>query len=65
MQIFIPSRDRVYIVDVHTLKNTPFTASGRRGRSLKTILESPDDKKVFFDFRNDSDALFAHLGIRV
>lgn len=33
--------------------------------TLKTILESPKIPKVFFDVRNDSDALFAHFGIRL
>ncbi|KAE8824255.1 hypothetical protein PTNB85_08811 [Pyrenophora teres f. teres] len=31
--------------------------------TLKTILESPTIPKVFFDVRNDSDALFAHYKI--
>lgn len=33
--------------------------------TLKTILETPEIPKVFFDVRNDSDALFAHFGIRL
>jgi exonuclease 3'-5' domain-containing protein 1 len=32
---------------------------------LKKILESLDIQKVFFDVRNDADALYAHFGIRV
>ncbi|EDU49254.1 conserved hypothetical protein [Pyrenophora tritici-repentis Pt-1C-BFP] len=31
--------------------------------TLKTILESPTIPKVFFDVRNDSDALFAHYKV--
>ncbi|KAF2685872.1 hypothetical protein K458DRAFT_442194 [Lentithecium fluviatile CBS 122367] len=33
--------------------------------TLKAILESPTISKVFFDVRNDSDALFSHYGIRL
>jgi exonuclease 3'-5' domain-containing protein 1 len=36
-----------------------------RATSLKTILESPTIPKVFFDIRNDSDALFSHFQISV
>lgn len=33
--------------------------------TLKFILESKSIAKVFFDVRNDSDALYAHFGIRL
>jgi exonuclease 3'-5' domain-containing protein 1 len=33
--------------------------------TLKSVLESPATVKVFFDVRNDSDALFCHYGIRL
>ncbi|KAJ4348307.1 uncharacterized protein N0V89_009681 [Didymosphaeria variabile] len=33
--------------------------------TLKSILESPEIPKVFFDVRNDSDALFHHFGIEL
>jgi exonuclease 3'-5' domain-containing protein 1 len=33
--------------------------------TLKSILECPITPKIFFDVRNDSDALFAHFGIRL
>jgi exonuclease 3'-5' domain-containing protein 1 len=33
--------------------------------TLKYILESPTIPKVFFDVRNDSDALFSHYGIKL
>lgn len=32
---------------------------------MKDILESPSILKVFFDVRNDSDALYAHHGIKL
>jgi exonuclease 3'-5' domain-containing protein 1 len=48
---------------VYTLGAQTFTTAGTDGPTLKDILEDPDIPKVFFDVRNDSDALFAHYGI--
>ncbi|KAL4997400.1 ribonuclease H-like domain-containing protein [Aspergillus recurvatus] len=55
----------IYVVDIHTLGNPAFCTPGRRGKTLKDTLESPDVLKVFFDVRNDSDALYAHYGIKL
>jgi exonuclease 3'-5' domain-containing protein 1 len=55
----------VYLVDVHTLGATTFTTPSPTGTTLKSILESPTIAKVFFDVRNDSDALFSHYGVRL
>jgi hypothetical protein len=33
--------------------------------TLKEVLESPCTPKIFFDIRNDADALFAHFGIHL
>jgi exonuclease 3'-5' domain-containing protein 1 len=62
--------DRVYLVDIHTLGSSAFTtisnsSSDRKIRTLKDILESRRIPKVFFDVRNDSDALFSHFGIKM
>ncbi|KAL2845522.1 ribonuclease H-like domain-containing protein [Aspergillus pseudoustus] len=35
------------------------------GRTLKDILEDPNIKKVIFDVRHDSDALYAHFAVRL
>lgn len=56
---------RHYIVDIHTLGGAAFSAVGKLGKSLKNILESPQILKVFFDVRNDSDALYSHYGIKL
>ena len=45
------------------LKEAAFSTSNRSGRDLRSILESARVPKVFFDVRNDSDALFAHFQI--
>ncbi|RAH80329.1 hypothetical protein BO86DRAFT_433349 [Aspergillus japonicus CBS 114.51] len=49
---------QTYLVDVHTLGETAFsTPAADNATTLKTIFESPTRTKVFFDVRNDSDAL--------
>jgi exonuclease 3'-5' domain-containing protein 1 len=61
----------VYLIDIHLLKSSAFTtqamtiSSNSANTTLKSILESPDISKVFFDARNDSDALFSHYGIKL
>ncbi|KAF2869033.1 hypothetical protein BDV95DRAFT_499346 [Massariosphaeria phaeospora] len=60
----LPSQT-TYLVDVHNLQNSAFTTavSATDDQTLKKVLESAEIKKVFFDVRNDSDALFFHYGI--
>ncbi|CAN9093015.1 unnamed protein product [Alternaria alternata] len=58
---------RVYLIDVHTLGAQAFNTAGAKrtlkGTTLKDILQDERIPKVFFDVRNDSDALFAHFGV--
>jgi len=65
IQILIPSREQVFIVDVHILGAATFDILGSEGKSLKDALESVNIKKYLFDVRNDSDALFALFGVRL
>ena len=58
----LPSAD-YYLVDAHTLGAQAFNTPGTKGQTLKGILQDPSKTKVFFDVRNDSDALFAHYGV--
>jgi exonuclease 3'-5' domain-containing protein 1 len=53
------------LVDIYTLGDKAFPTIGAGGRTLKGILESDSIPKVFFDVRNDSDALFSHFQIRL
>lgn len=53
------------IIDIHKLGKAAFSTTGTRATSLKDILESNEILKVFFDVRNDSDALYAHYGIQM
>ncbi len=54
---------RVCLVDSHSLGPQAFTTPGISQKTLKDILENEKIPKVFFDVRNDSDALFAHFGV--
>ena len=53
----------VYLIDVHTLGAQAFNTAGVEGKTLRDILQDEKIPKVFFDVRNDSDALFAHFGV--
>ncbi len=63
--IFVQPRNCAYLVDVHTLQSSAFSTAASDGTTLKSILESPAIVKVFFDLRNDSDALHHHYGVRL
>jgi exonuclease 3'-5' domain-containing protein 1 len=59
LQIFVRPTKRAYLVDVHTLQHLTFSTRAATGHTLKEILESDTIPKVFFDVRNDSDALYS------
>ena len=60
LTLLVQPTNHTYLIDSHTLHAAAFTTAGT---TLKSILESPTIPKVFFDVRNDSDALFAHFAI--
>ncbi|KAM3450570.1 hypothetical protein MY3296_006033 [Beauveria thailandica] len=63
MQVHVLPSKRTYLIDIHVLREKAFQVCGSSGQTLKTILESCDIPKVFFDVRNDSDALYKHYNI--
>lgn len=66
LQLFVLPKDCTYLVDVHQLQHSAFSTPGKNSaKCLKDILEANDIPKVFFDVRNDSDALFHHFQIRL
>ncbi|PKY09371.1 exonuclease [Aspergillus campestris IBT 28561] len=65
LQIYAAPLDRTYLVDVHILKEKAFSQPAGNGMTLKDVLELSSIPKVFFDVRHDSDALFAHFGVRL
>jgi exonuclease 3'-5' domain-containing protein 1 len=54
---------QVYLIDIHTLGNKAFETADSRGVTFKNILQDEKIIKVFFDVRNDSDALFRHFNV--
>lgn len=65
MQVLVPPNPAVYLIDIHVLQKEAFTAATDDGETLGGILESDTYAKVFFDMRNDSDALYSHFDIRL
>ena len=63
IQLFVQPKDHVFLVDVFVLKGAAFCTCNASGTDLRSILESALVPKVFFDVRNDSDALFSHFQI--
>jgi exonuclease 3'-5' domain-containing protein 1 len=53
----------VYLLDVHTLGDLAFTTARVKSTTLNAILEPSAIPKVFFDVRNDLDALYAQFNI--
>lgn len=60
IQIYDSILNRVFLIHVHTLQYEALNTPGRSHSpaSLKSIFESDNIKKVFFDVRHDSDALY-------
>lgn len=65
IELFVHPQNHVYLIDVYLLGEKAFSTQSPDGQTLKSILESPDIPKVFFDVRNDSDALYSHFDINL
>lgn len=63
VQLFVLPKNHVFLIDIFVLQGKAFCTSNRSGTNLRSILESALVPKVFFDVRNDSDALFTHFQI--
>lgn len=63
MTIYEPIDNTVCLIDIRVLGHKAFEARLGHHHSLKMILESPRITKVFFDVRNDADALYKHYNI--
>ena len=63
LQLHIHPTNTTYLIDIHTLSATAFSTPGSDGQTLGSVLSSATIPKVFFDVRNDSDALFSHFQI--
>jgi exonuclease 3'-5' domain-containing protein 1 len=61
LSLYAVHKGIIYLVDVYELGKAAFSnPQPGQNTSLRAILESPSIKKVMFDVRNDSDALFSH-----
>ncbi|TFK38245.1 ribonuclease H-like domain-containing protein [Crucibulum laeve] len=65
MQLYREQSTTVWLIDVTTLKDLAFDTVNAEGRSLRGVLEDKDIKKIFYDVRNDSDALYHHYSIHI
>lgn len=66
LSLYAVHKGMIYLVDVYNLGNAAFSnPQPGKHTSLRAILESPSIRKVMFDVRNDSDALFSHYDIRL
>ena len=65
LQVHVSPDNRTYLIDIHILGGKAFSTAGASGQTLKGILESSSIPNVFFDARNDSDALFSHFDINL
>jgi exonuclease 3'-5' domain-containing protein 1 len=65
LQVLVPPSRTVYLLDVHILGSLVFSTKSAIGTTLKEMLQSSKYPKVFFDLRNDSDALYAHFGVKL
>ena len=63
IQLFHLPQNHVFLIDVFVLQEAAFNTPNKNGTSLRSILESALVPKVFFDVRNDADALYAHFNI--
>jgi len=61
--LFVPTRSKVFIVDISRLGALAFSAPSTAGQTLKSILESDSVPKGFFDLQNASAALFTQYQI--
>lgn len=65
LQLLMPPSPIVYLIDIHVLGAKAFEVATDENTTLKSVLESKTIFKVFFDVRNDSDALHAHFGVNI
>ena len=65
LETLVLPQNHVYLIDIHVLRELAFTTQSSTGQTFKSILESASIPKVFFDVRNDSDALYSHYGIHL
>ncbi|KAK8073094.1 hypothetical protein PG996_006442 [Apiospora saccharicola] len=61
--IYSSSARQAFVLDISILKRAAFKPKGSRGLNIQQILQSTAYRKIFFDVRNDADALFHQFGV--
>ncbi|KAF8958158.1 ribonuclease H-like domain-containing protein [Flammula alnicola] len=65
LQILSDTSDTIWLIDITTLGKEAFDHADPEGRTLKRVLENGDTKKLFYDVRNDADALLHLYGVEL
>ncbi|PPR07332.1 hypothetical protein CVT26_013648 [Gymnopilus dilepis] len=65
LQIFADSSNTIWLIDITTLDSSAFDHMDEEGRCLRNVLQDSCAKKVFYDVRNDADALYNLYAIDV
>lgn len=63
IQLLVQSKSHIFLIDVHVLQEKAFDTPNTSGSTLKSVLESKSIAKVFFDVRNDTDALYGNYEV--
>lgn len=63
--ILVKPQEKVYLIDVTRLKRQTFETKSSSGLTLEDVFQSDDISKVFFNIRNDSDALFSLYDVHI
>ncbi|KAF8878162.1 ribonuclease H-like domain-containing protein [Gymnopilus junonius] len=65
LQIFANASNTIWLVDITTLGKSAFDHKDGEERCLKDVLQSSNTTKIFYDVRNDADALFNLFAIDI
>jgi exonuclease 3'-5' domain-containing protein 1 len=63
LQLLVLPTGQTHLIDVYKLRERAFGTRSAHGDTLRGILESPAIPKVFFDVRQDSDALYNEYAV--
>lgn len=63
LQLRCRGATQTYVIDVVVLKKDAFDVSLDSGFSIKALLEDSGHLKLFFDPRNDTDAMYHQFGV--
>ncbi|PPR00133.1 hypothetical protein CVT24_008935 [Panaeolus cyanescens] len=63
LQIIASKSAIVWVIDITKLGQLAFDYTTPFNQSLRAVLQNAESRKLFFDVRNDSDALYSHYGI--